>query len=296
MSETVEKKKNDIFESAFPYSRGLTHAGVFHADDVFSAAFLRMLNPQIEILRRTRVPEDFDGIVFDIGLGRFDHHQLDHEIRENGVPYAAFGLLWREFGELLLEPRAVRFLDETFVQKVDLHDNGGETNEVSVMISEMVPFWDEEKSMDEAFFEAVDVAGRILDRKIQRIRSRDAVNSFVQAAMKKGSSEDILILDRYCPWSEAVIGTPYKYVIFPSLRGGWNVQGVTQDPCEGQNTGTRRPLKVPFPAEWGGKSEEELFRILPGMTFVHPALFLAAADTLETAIQVAEESLKQAGS
>lgn len=75
-----------------------THGGKFHADDVFSAALLLYLNPEIVIARGNRVPEDFDGIVFDIGRGRYDHHQKDSRVRENGVPYAAFGLLWEELG------------------------------------------------------------------------------------------------------------------------------------------------------------------------------------------------------
>ena len=70
-----------------------THSGKFHADDVFSAALLLYLNPEIMITRGNRVPEDFDGIVFDIGRGQYDHHQKDSRIRENGIPYAAFGLL-----------------------------------------------------------------------------------------------------------------------------------------------------------------------------------------------------------
>ena len=44
-----------------------THGGKFHADDVFSAALLLHFNPQLTIQRGNRVPEDFDGIVFDIG-------------------------------------------------------------------------------------------------------------------------------------------------------------------------------------------------------------------------------------
>ena len=44
-----------------------THSGKFHADDVFSSALLLYLNPEITITRGSRVPEDFDGIVFDIG-------------------------------------------------------------------------------------------------------------------------------------------------------------------------------------------------------------------------------------
>ena len=69
-----------------------THSGKFHADDVFSSALLLYLNPELTILRGNRVPDDFEGIVFDIGRGKYDHHQKDSRIRENGVPYAAFGL------------------------------------------------------------------------------------------------------------------------------------------------------------------------------------------------------------
>lgn len=75
-----------------------THSGKFHADDVFSSALLLYLNPEITITRGNKVPEDFDGIVFDIGRGKYDHHQKDSRIRENGIPYAAFGLLWEDLG------------------------------------------------------------------------------------------------------------------------------------------------------------------------------------------------------
>ena len=79
-----------------------THSGKFHADDVFSSALLLYLNPEITILRGNKVPEDFDGIIFDIGRGRYDHPQKDSRIRENGIPYAAFGLLWEELGTEIL--------------------------------------------------------------------------------------------------------------------------------------------------------------------------------------------------
>ena len=51
-----------------------THGGSFHADDVFSAALLKLCRPDIRILRGFTVPPDFEGLVFDIGGGRFDHH------------------------------------------------------------------------------------------------------------------------------------------------------------------------------------------------------------------------------
>lgn len=46
-----------------------THGGKFHADDVFSAALLLHFNPKLTIQRGNRVPEEFAGIVFDIGRG-----------------------------------------------------------------------------------------------------------------------------------------------------------------------------------------------------------------------------------
>ena len=67
-----------------PYA--LTHAGKFHADDVFSGALLRLLRPGIGISRVFQIPENFDGLVFDIGWGEFDHHQQGAPVRENGVP------------------------------------------------------------------------------------------------------------------------------------------------------------------------------------------------------------------
>ena len=92
-----------------------THGGKFHADDVFSSALLLYFNPKITITRGNKIPEDFKGIVFDIGRGKYDNHQRDSRVRENGVPYAAFGLLWEELGaEILGEELAVKF-DESFV-------------------------------------------------------------------------------------------------------------------------------------------------------------------------------------
>ena len=75
MNELMEQiKKKD--------ARAFTHGGKFHADDVFSAALLFYINPEITILRGNRVPDDFDGIVFDIGRGAYDHHQrVCHTLR-----------------------------------------------------------------------------------------------------------------------------------------------------------------------------------------------------------------------
>ena len=109
-------------------AKGFTHGGKFHADDVFATALLQIVRPDIRITRGFTVPDDFDGIVYDVGLGMFDHHQEPRETRPNGVPYAAFGLLWRVLGPGLVGENQARLVDENLIQPLDLHDNTGEQN------------------------------------------------------------------------------------------------------------------------------------------------------------------------
>ncbi len=143
-------------------AKGFTHGAKFHADDVFTTAFLRILNPSFEVERGFEVPADYDGIVYDIGRGAFDHHQQDKEYRENGCPYAAFGLVWRAFGaDFIGEEEAAQF-DEHFIQPLDESDNTGCHNVLSQVIEEFNPGWDSEESYDSCFWKAVEVAEIIL--------------------------------------------------------------------------------------------------------------------------------------
>ena len=93
-------------------AKGFTHGGKFHADDVFATALLMIVRPDIKVTRGFVVPDGFDGIVYDVGCGMFDHHQEPRESRPNGVPYAAFGLLWRVLGAQLVGAHQARLLDE----------------------------------------------------------------------------------------------------------------------------------------------------------------------------------------
>lgn len=115
-------------------NEGFTHGGVFHADDVFATALLKILNPNIHISRGFSVPESFSGIVYDIGGGKYDHHQKNSRVRENGVPYAAFGLIWEQFCQELLSKEDAKAFDEYFIQPIDRSDNTGEENIMSLII------------------------------------------------------------------------------------------------------------------------------------------------------------------
>lgn len=268
----MNKKTKNIPDKAF------THGGRFHADDVFSAALLSYLNPDIVIGRGTVVPDDYSGIVFDIGLGEYDHHQKDRKTRENGVPYAAFGLLWKEFGSEILGDVSVSEFDENFVQMIDLTDNTGKKNEVSTIISEFNIAWDSEESQDEAFYEAKEFALTILKKKFETIKSIDRAKNYVKLNIEKAKNR-ILVLPKAVPWKEAVMGTDIEFVIFPSDRGGYMAQ------CVPISEETNK-LKVFFPKEWRGKTSEELWQITKlKIQFCHNNGFIISVSTKEDAIE-----------
>ena len=273
-----------------------THSGKFHADDVFSSALLLYLNPEIRIIRGNKVPEDFDGIVFDIGRGRYDHHQKDSRIRENGIPYAAFGLLWEKLGPEILGEELAQKFDESFVQPLDNNDNTGEKNELATLIGNFNPTWDAQGGNDEAFFQAVSVAGMILENKFERYLGNERADKRVeeileehQKAILSGekSKEEarILILPEFVPCQKRLSETEIAFVIFPSNRGGYCIQPQKKE--------YSLNYKCSFPVEWLGLENEELAAAtgLPSAGFCHKGGFLMTTGTLEDAVKACEISL-----
>lgn len=274
-----------------------THGGKFHADDVFSAALLLHFNPKLAIQRGNRVPEAFDGIVFDIGRGEYDHHQKDSRIRENGVPYAAFGLLWEVLGTEILSPEMAARFDEKFVQPLDNNDNTGEKNELANLIGMFNPVWDDNSGSDIAFVEAVTIAGRILEHKWERFRADEraeqqfadlftAHRERIASAGKTGTvDEKILILSEFFPCQKQLSATEIAFLIFPSNRGGYCVQPVRKENSSN--------YKYEFPENWLGLENEALQEVtgLAGVSFCHKGGFLLTAETLDDAVSACRISL-----
>lgn len=264
----------------------MTHGGNFHADDVFASALLKIVYPDIEIVRGFQVPADFTGIVFDIGFGKYDHHQANAEVRSNGIPYAAFGLLWREFGEGILavgcrpehvEREALRF-DEKFVQPLDEDDNTGCGNLLAGAIASFNPSWDSKDTSDACFEKATFFAEQILRNKFDSIMSVSRAMTMVGEALEK-SQDRIVVLPLFAPWKMTLVRSRAEFVVYPSPRGGYSAQAVPYD-----TDGTE--LKCGFPAEWAGKPEEELKRLtgLKTIHFCHNGRFIISTDTVEDAV------------
>lgn len=286
LSEQIKKKNASAF----------THGGKFHADDVFSAALLLYLNPEIQIERGNQVPENYEGIVFDVGRGAYDHHQKDSRVRENGIPYAAFGLLWEALGaEILGEDLASQF-DEAFVQPLDQNDNTGEKNELATLIGNFNPTWDAKGGTDEAFFQAVSVAGMILENKFQRYFGNERADKRVEevlqaheadlkAGMISPEQEKILILPEFVPCQKHLSETQIAFVIFPSNRGGYCIQPQKRE--------YSMNYKCSFPEEWLGLEKEALEEVtgLESASFCHKGGFLMTMGTLEDAVKACKISL-----
>ena len=268
-------------------AKAFTHGGKFHADDVFSSALLLYINPEIVISRGNKVPEDFDGIVFDIGRGRYDHHQKDSRVRENGVPYAAVGLLWEVLGKEILGEELAENMDESFIQPLDINDNTGEKNELATLIGNFNPPWDAKGGSDEAFFQAVSVAGMILENKFERYRGNARADQRVEQVLEEHNPKDrILVLPEFIPCQKALAETEIAFVIFPSNRGGYCIQPQKRE--------YSMNYKCSFPSQWLGLEGEELVKEtgLSSAVFCHKGGFLMTVGELEDAKAACKKALE----
>lgn len=281
----------------------ITHAGTFHADDVLACCILKRVYPNSVINRVYRVPETLpaNSIVFDIGEGKFDHHQIGgNGVRLNGVPYASAGLIWAEFGQVVVadtpDPQYVwRHVDKFLVQGVDAVDNGkmpfvdypAQPMSISHMVGGFNPSNGTPEEYDQAFERAVDFVSVVLDNVIKTAVNKVSGRALVQEAIAKAENH-IMVLDRFIPYTEHTresngpAAANIWFVVYPSDRGGWNWWCVPHD-------GERFSQRKSVPEAWRGKRDEELQKVtgIPTATFCHRDGFIGVAETKEDCIAMA---------
>ena len=262
-----------------------THGGRFHADDVFSAALLRILRPDIRVYRGNQVPNNFSGIVFDIGDGPFDHHQKNPERRKNGAAYASFGLLWREYGHHFLPQKAAQSFDEKFIQPLDIDDNKGTGNTLAGLIGAYNPTWDSSGDGDTAFEKAVEVAQSLLAHKLESLAAMERGHVVVRGALEK-IQEGIVVLEYYVPWKPVLVPSEAEFVIFPSERGGYSLQCIPKD------FNGKTGHKVPLPRTWNAAPAQQLQELsgVPDVTFCHSSGFMCSVGSVEGAKNLARRA------
>lgn len=287
----------------------VTHSGNFHTDEVFACAALSLFSDGAVEMVRSRETEVWTkgdyvvdvGGVYDSAAGRFDHHQEGGAgARENGIPYSSFGLVWKEFGERLAgSAGAMHIIDKRLVQPVDAGDNGFETFGVrgdvapyilQDVISAFRPGWNEARTEDEGFFEAVAVAEKILAREIVRTRTEEEGKRHAEEAYARATDKRIIILEDHYPWYEALGTKPEPlFVVKPDrgLGGKWKLEAVRSDVHTFKN---RKDL----PRVWAGKTGEEFARIsgVADALFCHNKLFIAVAGSKEGALKLARSAVE----
>lgn len=292
-------------------TRFMTHAGVFHADDVLGTAILEKAFGTVKVSRVVEVPNTLpdNAIVYDIGNGRFDHHQPGgNGRRQNGVSYASAGLLWREFGIEIVEACenpdfCWRYVDESLVQGVDAADNGEIEADVglnraysfSKMIADFNPEWDSLKTFDEAFIEAVAFSRTILENVISRGNALSKSRSIVEGAISSSRS-GIMLLDAPVPWIDALLSSENPkakdilFVVQPSNRGGYTWRGVPEE------LGSYKQ-RLSAPQEWWGLSGRPLQDITGVLdaTFCHRTGFAGGSQSLEGALSLARQAIEISG-
>jgi uncharacterized UPF0160 family protein len=284
----------------------VTHSGHFHADELFALAVLSLKFEDNIDITRTRDEAKFAqadyvvdiGGVYDAEKCRFDHHQHGGAgNRENGIPYAAFGLVWKQFGSELCGSQDIAdVVEEKLVQPLDAHDNGMEIFQkvsehvepftLSKMIHIFNPTWTEGmEEFDTIFKNLIPIAKQIIKREIKIAQDKELAKENVIQAYTNATDKRLIILDAAYPISEILSEYPEPlFIVRPdSTPGLWKVSTIRDNMHEFKN-------KKDLPKAWGGKRGEELAQVsgVADATFCHQGLFIAIAKSKEGAIALAQ--------
>ncbi len=281
---------------------GITHNGTMHADEVFATAFLSLYFGNFKVVRVSEVPKDIssNAIIYDIGKGKFDHHQSNARIRDNDIKYSSFGLLFEEYGLRYLKKLKLKntkavynYLVKDFIEAIDAIDNGifpeiksiYKIKIVSDVIKMFNPSYGSNDNEDEQFIKAVSLAEAILTEELKNVIGKVNANKKVKTILNK-TKGPLLILDEYLPYEETVLtslaGKKIKFAIYPSNRGGYGIKTIPISTTE-------KTSRVYFPKTWGGLTGEDLEKEtgVKGSLFCHTNRFLMTASNLDIAIKLA---------
>ena len=302
-------------------ARLVTHNGPFHADDALSHHVLSTLFPDAMLVRTRdeaeihRHPET--SIVFDVGghydagTGNFDHHQPGRPERPCGLPYSAFGLVWRHYGHayldriLDLDIEAVDAIhariDTEFVREIDAGDNGVPGHDALLhpltfanLVEEMRPDFDTDpermtEALYVAFKEASRFAGGVLDAKIRTAAATSRAARLVEHAIATRTDPRWIELPVGAPFLEQVLEPGLEDILYALVpgHGEWAIKAVNVD-------GTSFDVRHPLPANWAGLRGADLAREsgVPDAVFCHRGLFVATAKSRDGARALLERALE----
>ena len=288
----------------------ITHNGSFHADDVFAVATIQLAFPKekFQIVRtrdEARVNNgDFVvdvGRIYDENTLRFDHHQEGGAgKRENTIPYASFGLVWKKFGEKVCGADQSKIIDSRLVSFIDAGDNGVDLVEekkgignysISTLVSVFNSTSLEKDQNDKTFLELVELAQKIIQREIAAAEEFVLSEKKIIEAYNLAEDKRLIILDEQI--DKVIINDVLQkfpdvlFVIHPYHKLGSAVRAVRK------NTSSFESRKN-LPKAWAGKIDEELQKItgVSDALFCHNARFVANTKSREGALKLAKIALE----
>jgi uncharacterized UPF0160 family protein len=316
----------------------VTHGANFHADDLFGSAAMtlyykyNMPNEKVRIVRSLDPKVWATGdVVLDIGRvyspvkNRFDHHQeIASGFHEpTGIPYAAFGLVWKKYGPGIVEgylnskskkivskplsKKIADYVEAKLVVPLDAADNGILSYQVLKFNDVIVPPMPldlyvkmecdlvkdgmndpaDTKGFDKAFMRLVPFASRVIEAFIVKGSYNVEAEVIAKKYYVKAKDKKVIVCDQFVGYNFGKFPEPL-FTVYPDMRGNWSAKVVLNG--EGADP---KDARVFFPKAWAGKDEGELVKItgVQDAIFCHNGRFLAVARSKEGVMKLVELAL-----
>ena len=286
----------------------MTHSSHFHPDDVCAVAVLHMVLGGKYRLVRTRNMDIAGKADFLVDFGgehdplrkRFDHHQAGGAgKRENGAPYASFGLVWKEYGERLCGSKSlVESIDKDIVAPLDASDNGidfppDKDGVTAFLFGDFLhsfnpAFGEDENSRDERFMVALQYAVIMISRAIERGQKNEKGREVTKAIYQSTKDKRIIVLEKEYPWRKVLSNHPEPLiVVYPNSQDKtWSAKVVPVADNRFEN-------RIFLPEAWAGKRDSDMAKVsgVSDAIFCHNARFMAVARSKEGAIELAKKAI-----
>ena len=261
-----------------------THNGEFHSDDVLSTALVQHAletRNVLSIVVRTRDPKILDtcDLVYDVGNGLYDHHDIRKVLYPNGIQMASCGKLLKD---LVTDNDVLEFLRSRMFYTVEAIDNGQDLpmyRESSMLgfVRQFNPTWEsrsDKSKIDKAFFEVLGMVRKIYERVLSNASANISARRYVEENATFRYDGKVMLLPEYCTIRDyARMHDELLAVVYPS-----DDRFIVK--CTSQ-VGRGFATKVAFPEDWRGAPRSMLPKIsgIPGLEFCHPAGHLASFKT-----------------
>lgn len=281
-------------------SRIVTHAGKFHADEVYAIALLYVasaLNGPYKQMKidskldcceiRRNVDADrisADTVNIDIGGGLYDHHGEPDPSKEysDGLKMASVGLIWRAVKKVYLatvEPETVEFIEQNIVRPIDLNDTTGAPNMLATFVDSFNGDVTNAEAQDKMFDYVLTTVTRQIwalcfasfqrIMRIEYIQKNTVVLHFADQVRRVILCSFRAEADEISKVYPSAVACIYKHE-----RGDYVLRSL--------NRSTQRPWLAPKRL-WGLRDNLELVQY--GATFVHPNGFIMGFHTADDAVK-----------